>query len=123
MSNINEKFGNDLEVVSVSRGSISIIYKNSTWFENKYNVSGKSDAEFLKDIADEWFECFRDEISAELEKEDTYFRWPVVISFKLEPGNEYEMLTFRLALMNALCCVMKNINLSVLYFLRIYLKM
>ena len=41
------------------------------------------------------FECFRDEISAELEKEDTYFRWPVVISFKLEPGNEYEMLTFR----------------------------
>ena len=95
MSNINEKFGNDLEVVSVSRGSISIIYKNSTWFENKYNVSGKSDAEFLKDIADEWFECFRDEISAELEKEDTYFRWPVVISFKLEPGNEYEMLTFR----------------------------
>lgn len=91
---VNEKFGNDLEIVDVQRWDINIICKFSAEFENKYNVSNKKTEDFLQDIADEWFECFHDELVAELESDYTDFKFPVSISFKFDSGNQYELLTF-----------------------------
>ncbi|MCM1328596.1 MAG: hypothetical protein NC253_04070 [Ruminococcus sp.] len=93
-SMIYEKFGDDLEVTDASPGALSITYKYSAEFENKYNLNGKPTEEFLQDIADEWFECFHDEIEDKLENHDEYFNWPVSISFSFEKGSEYERIAF-----------------------------
>lgn len=91
-SMIDEKFGDDLEVIDAPPSGMSITYKYSAEFENKYNVNSKPTEEFLQDIADEWFECFHDEIAAELEKNYSYF--PVAIGFRFEKGSEYELIVF-----------------------------
>ncbi len=91
---IEKKFGDDLEIVDVKRWGLVITCKYSTEFENKYNVDSKPTEEFLQDIADEWFECFYDELVAELESNYTDFKFPVSISFKFENGSQYELLTF-----------------------------
>lgn len=93
-SMIDEKFGDDLEVTDAQPYGIVITYKYSTEFENKYNLNGKPTEEFLQDIANEWFECFHDEIAAELEKDHTYFEFPISISFKFDKGSEYELIVF-----------------------------
>lgn len=93
-SMIDEKFGDDLEMVVAKRYGLSITYKYSTEFENKYNINNKPTEEFLQDIADEWFGYFHDEIIAELEKDYTYFEFPVSISFEFDKGNEYELIVF-----------------------------
>lgn len=93
-SMIDKKFGDDLEMVEANRGVLLITYKYSAEFENKYNINNKPTEEFLQDIADEWFECFHDEITAELEKDHTYFWWPVMIGFRFEKGSEYKLIVF-----------------------------
>lgn len=93
-SKLDEKFGNDLEIVDVQRWDIHITCKYNAEFEKKYNASNKPTEEFLQDVADEWFECFHNEIIDELESNGTDFKFPVSISFKFEKGSEYELLTF-----------------------------
>lgn len=97
---LNEKFGNDLEVVNaVFRSEFEVIYRNSPEFESKYNVDGKPTEEFLQDIADEWFDCFRDELAVKVEKNKDlkyYERGipnPLIIAFQLDSG-EYERIYF-----------------------------
>lgn len=90
-SMIDKKFGDDLEVTDAQPYGIAITYKYSAEFENKYNVNGKPTEEFLQDIADEWFECFHNEI---VENRDEYFSWPVWIGFRFEKGSEYELIVF-----------------------------
>ncbi len=91
---IEKKFGDDLEIVDAKRWGLVITCKYSTEFENKYNVESKPTEEFLQDVADEWFECFYDELVAELESNYADFKFPVSISFKFEKGSQYELLTF-----------------------------
>lgn len=93
-SMIEKKFGNDLEVTDAKRWGLNITYKCSTEFENKYNINNKPTEEFLQDIADEWFECFHDEIADKLKNHDEYFDWPVSIGFRFEKGSEYELIVF-----------------------------
>ena len=79
MTKMYEKFGDDLEIIDVERGSLNITCKYSTEFENKYNASGKATEDFLQDIADEWFECFHDELASEIKmkSKSRSFHWPV----------------------------------------------
>lgn len=93
-STIDEKFGDDLEMAEAKRWGLDITYKYSTEFENKYNLNGKPTEEFLQDIADEWFECFHDEIEDRLENHDEYFSWPVMIGFRFEKGSKYTLIVF-----------------------------
>ena len=92
---LHEKFGDDLEVMHISEGGplISITYKYSEELESKYNTDGLSQVEFLQYIANEWVDCFHDEIIENLEKDD--FIWPLGIGFYLGKGSEYELITFR----------------------------
>lgn len=92
-SMIAKKFGDDLEIVDAKRWGLDITCKYSTGFEIKYNVNSKSTEEFLRDIADEWFGYFHDEIADKLEN-DEYFYWPVSIGFSFEKGSEYELIVF-----------------------------
>lgn len=48
----------------------------------------------MQDIANECFECFRNEIVSELKSEYTTFHWPVSIRFEFEKGDKYEMIAF-----------------------------
>lgn len=93
-SMIDEKFGDDLEVTDAQPGGVEITYKYSKEFENKYNVNGKPTEEFLQDIADEWFECFHNEIEDKLENHDKYFHWPVKIGFRFKKGSKYQLIVF-----------------------------
>ena len=95
---LHEKFGDDLEVIHINEGGsqISIIYKYSEELESKYNTDGLPQVEFLQYIADEWVDCFHDELVSELEKENSYyFRWPLGIGFYFGKRSEYELITFR----------------------------
>lgn len=97
---LNEKFGNDLEVVDATfRSEFEVVYRNSSEFENKYNVDGKTTEEFLQDIADEWYDCFRDELAVMIEesKDMKYYERgipnPLIVAFQLDNG-EYERIYF-----------------------------
>ncbi len=93
--NLEEKFGDDLEIVTLKEYDINITFMNSEKFENKYNSNELIQSEFLKNVSYDIFSCFHDEIKFELEKEYTTFMWPVLISFKLEKGHPYEKITFK----------------------------
>ncbi len=84
-----------MEIVTLKEYDINITFMNSAKFENKYNHNRLSQSDFLQSMSDEIFDCFREEIEAELEKEYTTFMWPILISFKLEKGNPYEKVTFK----------------------------
>lgn len=97
---LNEKFGNDLEVVNAAfHGDFEVVYRISPEFESKYNIDGKPTEEFLQDIADEWYDCFRDELAVMVEKSKglKYYERgipdPLVVAFQLDNG-EYKKIYF-----------------------------
>lgn len=97
---LNEKFGSDLEIVDATfRSKFTVVYRNSPEFENKYNADGKTTEKFLQDIADEWYDCFYNELAVMIEerKDMKYYERgipnPLTVAFQLDNG-EYERIYF-----------------------------